>query len=42
MKNAPTAERLLSLLADLYADQMGVNVQYEITKGEEAHVPVHG
>ncbi len=36
MKNTPpTAERILSLLADLYADQMGVKVKYQITDSEE-------
>ena len=36
MKNTPpTAERILSILADLYADQMGVKVKYQIIDGEE-------
>ena len=37
---APTAERLLSTLIELYADQMGVKVAYEITtsKGGEDDV----
>lgn len=42
MSNAPTAERLLSLLADLYADQMGVKVKYEIVEGDDSNVSVHG
>lgn len=33
MGNAPTADRILSLLADLYADQTGVKIDYEITEG---------
>lgn len=32
MNNAPTAERLLRLLADLYADQCGVKVTVEIVE----------
>lgn len=36
MKNPPpTAERILSILADLYADQMGVKVKYQIVDSEE-------
>lgn len=36
MKNTPpTAERILSILADLYADQMGVKVKYQIVDREE-------
>ena len=36
MQNTPpTAERILSILADLYADQMGVKVKYQIIDGEE-------
>jgi len=31
--NTPTAERLLRLLADLYADQCGVKVTVEIVEG---------
>ena len=31
----PTAERILSILADLYADQMGVKVKYQIIDSEE-------
>jgi hypothetical protein len=33
--NTPTAERLLRLLADLYADQCGVKVTVEIVEGDE-------
>ena len=34
--NAPTGERILSLLVDLLADQYGVKVKYKIIKkGEE-------
>lgn len=36
MKNTPpTAERILSILADLYADQVGVKVKYQIVDSEE-------
>lgn len=35
MTGIPSAERILSLLADLYADQMGVKVKYEIKEGEK-------
>lgn len=38
MHETPTAERILSLLADLYADQTGVKIKYEITEGEETSV----
>ena len=36
-RGIPTAERILSLLADLYADQMGVKVEYRVidADGEE-------
>lgn len=33
MHETPTAERILSLLADLYADQTGTEITYEITEG---------
>ena len=33
--NAPTAERILSLLVDLLADQHGVKVKYRITTREK-------
>ena len=33
MENVPTADRILSLLADLYADQTGMEITYEITEG---------
>jgi hypothetical protein len=33
---APSAERILSILVDLYADQMGVKVKYQIETSEEA------
>lgn len=36
MHETPTAERILSILADLYADQTGVKIDYEIKKGCEA------
>lgn len=42
MHETPTAERILSLLADLYADQTGVEITYEIKEGGEAHVSIHG
>jgi hypothetical protein len=31
----PSAEKILSLLVDLYAKQMGVKAKYEIVKGEK-------
>lgn len=34
MKASPTAERLLSTLIDLYADQKGVTVSYTISDSE--------
>ena len=34
----PSAEKILSLLVDLYAKQMGVKVNYEIEKGESNEV----
>lgn len=42
MENVPTADRILSLLADLYADQTGTEITYEIGEGEEANVSVYG
>lgn len=33
MHETPTAERILSILADLYADQTGVEITYEIKEG---------
>lgn len=35
MKAAPTADRILSTLIELYADQQGVKVKYEIHKEEQ-------
>lgn len=32
----PSAERILSILVDLYADQMGVKVKYTIEKSEDS------
>lgn len=32
---APTAERILSILVELYAEQMGVKVKYQIENLEE-------
>lgn len=32
----PSAERILSILVELYADQMGVKVKYKIETKEEA------
>lgn len=40
--SAPTAERLLSLLADLYADQMGVKIEYRITERKDNDGNHHG
>lgn len=35
--NAPSAERILSILVELFADQYGVKVKYEFQKrGEES------
>lgn len=34
--NKPSAEKILSLLVELLADQHGVKVKYTITKKEEA------
>ena len=31
----PSAERILSILVELYADQMGVKVKCQIEKNEE-------
>lgn len=42
MRETPTAERILSILADLYADQTGTEITYEITEGGEEHVSIHG
>lgn len=40
MKNTPpSAERILSILADLYADQMGVKVKYQIVEETEETKP---
>lgn len=33
--NPPSAERILSILVDLYADQMGVKVKYHIETSKE-------
>lgn len=33
MHETPTAERILSILADLYADQTGTEITYKITEG---------
>lgn len=35
MNNAPSAEKILSLLADLLADQYGVEVKYRIVEGDD-------
>lgn len=42
MEKVPTADRILSLLADLYADQTGTEITYEIREGGEEHVSIHG
>lgn len=34
MENVPTADRILSLLADLYADQAGIKITYTIEDAE--------
>lgn len=34
-KQPPSAKRILSILVDLYAEQMGVKVQYQIETNEE-------
>lgn len=43
MNNPPSAERILSILADLYADQMGVEIKYKIVdkEDEEDGLQVH-
>ena len=42
LKNAPSAERFLSVLVELLADQYGVKVEYTIvSKGGEPDV-LHG
>lgn len=33
---APSPERILSILVDLYADQCGVKVKYTIEKSEDS------
>ena len=33
--NTPSAERILSILVELYADQMGVKVKYRIENSNE-------
>lgn len=35
MNNPPPAEKILSILADLYADQMGVEVKYKIVDADK-------
>lgn len=35
MSNTPSAEKILSLLVDLFADQYGVKITYEIVEGNE-------
>lgn len=35
MKEEPTAEKILSLLMELYADQYNVKIKYNIKKIEE-------
>lgn len=40
--NAPSAERILSILVELFADQYGVKIDYEFEKRSEkseAHNP---
>lgn len=37
-KNAPSPERILSILVELYADQMGVKVKYQIEKSEDSEM----
>ena len=34
-KTTPSAARILSILVDLYADQMGVKVKYRIENSDE-------
>lgn len=34
MHETPTAERILSILADLYADQAGIKITYTIEDAE--------
>lgn len=43
--NVPSGEKLLATLIELYADQMGVKVHYEITTnegGKKDAATVHG
>lgn len=35
-KNTPSADRLLCVLAELYADQMGVRVVVEVSEDEDS------
>lgn len=35
MNKPPSAKKILSILVDLYADQMGVKVQYQIETNKE-------
>lgn len=35
-KNAPLGEKILSTLIELYADQMGVKIEYTISDKENA------
>ena len=35
MNTPPTAERILSILADLYADQMGVKVTFTVSDASD-------
>lgn len=37
MSNAPSGEKILSLLVDLLADQYGVKVKYQIAKKGESN-----
>lgn len=36
LTNAPSAEKILSTLIELYADQMGVKIEYTISDKPEA------
>lgn len=38
LTNAPSAERILSTLIELYADQMGVKIEYTISDKPDARL----
>lgn len=38
--NAPSAEKILSILIELFADQYGVKIDYEIVDGDQTEKEV--